>query len=94
MELPSVTLNSVEIKLNTTTVGKNTLHTVNSLDKLDEILIGTVPKMFYRYRIAKDGIYISVPKEFEDRIRKLVTKTLFIDLIGFRSMTREYLTGR
>lgn len=84
-------MNFVEIKLNITKGDKDTRHTVNSLDKLDDVLSDIVPKMFYYFKTTEEGIFVAVQEEFGDRIREVLSKTLFIDLIGFKNMSMEYL---
>ena len=84
-------INFVEIKLNTTRANEHTLRSVNSLYKLDDMLFDVIPKLFFCYKVTKDDIFIVVPKEFKDRVRRVIIGVLFIDLIGYRNLLEGYI---
>jgi len=73
-------MDSMKIKINTVKGNKDICYVVNSLDKLDNVLSETIPKMFYYYKTIKEDIFIVVPEEFRDRIKEILNKTLLIDL--------------
>ena len=74
----------VEIKINDWSIlgCLNCLYIVLNLEKLDNVLSGIIPKMFYHYEITSaENTFIVVPKEFEDQVRDIVNKTL-VNLIN------------
>ena len=55
----------------------NRLYMVLNLEKLDNVLSGIIPKIFYHYEITSaENTFIVVPIEFEDQVRDIVDKTL------------------
>jgi len=64
----------VEIKLNNwKEINKSKVILVaKDLEELDDMILGTIPKVFYSFKITKTAMFILVPTEYEKEVRKIV----------------------
>lgn len=65
-----------------------------SLESLDNRLLGIVPKMFYHYEITDtQNTFIVVPVGFENKVQKIVNRTLVssisLNCLSLRKEDRE-----
>ena len=87
-------MNFVEIKINKWNVSHlllDSLYVVSNIEKLDDVLSGIIPKIFYHYKIVDtENTFIVVPKEFENKVQEIVDK-IIVTSINLSCLSSEEL---